>query len=422
MKRLLFYIGIILLFVRCQTAASTEEKLPVVVAGDTIDTSNDDTISALKTYSYLGLRKTEILRAAPGTKSVLFNADGSKLYAMNLEGLSIYEFDRLSRKVTRRFTFKPTKGNGWDYERDTIIPSIQEKPVEACLTHNDKILWVSLHNAEGIVPIRIDSIEANVSALSRSVGPTDGKQSLKRIFVTYPGSTKKDSFDVPLIKTGKTPKIISKTADSKFLLVSNWHSYTVTVLEINKDHYPFAKVISTVPVPAIPRGIVVDDENNKSYVAVMGGASLLVIDNNTWKKDTLLNVDANPRHIVIDTRGHLFVSYNLPGKIACLDASTGNTLFTAQTHGKPRTIILSKNKKFLFATCYASDTVDVFKINDTSFTRVRSLACKGHPVGVDIFENDESLEAWVCSYSYGRISVFSFAKSENESKSKKKSK
>ncbi len=424
MKRLLIFIGLLISFIRCQTAAGTEDKLPELVAGDTIDISGKDTIPGSKSYSNLEFKKSELLRAAPGTKSVLFNADGSKLYAMNLEGLSIYEFDRATRKILRQFKFKPTKGTGWDYVKDTIIPSIQEKPVEACLSHDDKILWVSLHNAEGIVPIRVDSIGANLSALPAGLSgrKENNKQVLKRMFVTYPGSTRKDSFDVPLIKTGKTPKIISRTADSKYLLVSNWHSYSVSVLEINKEQYPYAKLISTVPVSAIPRGIVVDDFRKRSYVAVMGGASLLVINNETWKKDTILNVEANPRHIVLDASGHLFISYNLLGKIACLDASTGNSLFTARTHGKPRTIILSKNQKILFATCYASDTVDVFRINENSFTRIKSLPCKGHPVGVDIYENEEMLEAWVCSYSNGTISVFSFAKAENEVKLKKISK
>jgi DNA-binding beta-propeller fold protein YncE len=163
-------------------------------------------------------------------------------------------------------------------------------------------------------------------------------------------------------------------------------------------------------MPARPRGIVVDDKNNRSYVAIMGGASLAVINNETWKRDGEIPVATNPRHVVMDTSGHIFVSYNSLGKIACLDATTGNTLFTASTHGKPRTIILSKNQKFLFATCYSSDTVDVFKINPDSFTKIHSLPCKGHPVGVDIYEDDDKLEAWVCSYTYGTISVFSFRK------------
>ena len=363
-----------------------------------------DTItrSLLKPYSNIKYEKKELLSAAPGTKSVLFNNNGSKLYAMNLEGMSISEFDQPTRKITRNFKFKPTKGQGWDYETDKPISSYEEKPVEACLSHDDKILWVSLHNAEGIVPIRIDSISANQSV------PAD--KSSKKITVIYPGVSKRDSFYIPLIRTGKTPKIISRTADSKHLLVSNWHSYNVSVLETSMTEYPYAKVISTVPVTDIPRGIAVDDKNNRSFVAIMGGASIAVINNSAWIKEDEIKVASNPRHIVVDTSGRIFVSYNKLAKIACIDAATGKTLFTASTAARPRTIILSKNHKFLFATCYSSDTVEVFKISDTGFSKVISLPCKGHPVGVDIFEDDNKLEAWVCSYNNGSISVFSFKK------------
>ncbi len=353
-------------------------------------------------YTDIEYEKTEVLSAAPGTKSVLFNGDGSRLYAMNLEGMSVYEFDQSTRNITREFKFKPTKGTGWDYVKEKPIPSYQEKPVEACLSHDDKILWVSLHNAEGIVPIRIDSLEAN--SYTKPATP------FKLIRVVYPENEAKDSIYVPLIKTGKTPKIISRTADSKYLLVSNWHSYNVSVLETNINEYPFAKVVSTIPVSAIPRGVAVDDRNNRSYVAIMGGASITAINNTVWMKEDDINVASNPRHIVIDSSSRLFVSYNRLAKIACIDGATGNTLFTASTAAQPRTIILSKNHKFLFVTCYSSDTVQVFKINETGFSKVISLPCKGHPVGVDIFEDDDKLEAWVCSYSNGLINVFSFRK------------
>ena len=353
-------------------------------------------------YTNLEYEKTEVLNAAPCTKSVLFNGEGTKLYAMNLEGMSVYEFDQSTKNVTREFKFKPTRGIGWDYEKDKPIASYQEKPVEACLSHNDKILWVSLHNAEGIVPIRIDSLSANIA--TKPATPS------KMITVVYPESQATDSIYVPLIKTGKTPKIISRTADSKYLLVSNWHSYNVSVLETNINEYPFAKVVSTIPVSAIPRGVVVDDKNNRSYVAIMGGASITAINNTVWMKEGDIGVASNPRHIVIDSSSRLFVSYNRLGKIACIDAPTGNTLFSASTAAQPRTIILSKNHKFLFVTCYSSDTVQVFKINENGFSKVISLPCKGHPVGVDIFEDDDKLEAWVCSYSNGLINVFSFRK------------
>ncbi|RYY63016.1 MAG: YncE family protein [Chitinophagaceae bacterium] len=362
-----------------------------------------DTAATDPVYTSLKYYATELLKAAPGTKSVLFNEAGTSLFAMNLEGMSVYQFDQGSRKVVRQFRFKPTKGTGWDYETDKPISSFEEKPVEACFSHDDRILWVSLHNAGGIVPLPVDS-SFHIPQDRQAEG-----QELKKVYITGIDAGS-DSLNVPLIETGKTPKIISRTADSRYLLVSNWHSYNVSVLETDTLQWPYAKLVTNIPVSSIPRGIVVDDQTNKSYVAIMGGATIDVIDNNNWKKQDPIQVASNPRHIVMDSSGHIFVSYNKLAKIACLDAATGKTLFTAATSAQPRTIILSDNKKFLFVTCYSSDKVEVYKINDDSFTKLTSLPCKGHPVGVDLFENDSELEAWVCSYTTGSISVFRFKK------------
>jgi DNA-binding beta-propeller fold protein YncE len=410
---LFLIIPVCFILFSCQGAASSKTGIqPVfpdavpaelVLAVDSIPVEDTVAKPVPAPYSHIVYEKTEVLKAAPGTKSVLFNADGSKLYAMNLEGMSIYEFDQTSRSVIREFKFAPTRGTGWDYTTDKPISSYEEKPVEACLSHDDKILWVSLHNAEGIVPIRVDDNEENEQAPS-------GEQALKKITVNYPGKNEKDSFWVPLVKTGKTPKVISKTADDKHLLVSNWHSYTVSVLEMDTAQFPAARIIDTIPVAAIPRGIAVDDDEKKSYVAIMGGSVIDVINNETWEKEEPIQVVSNPRHVVADTSGRLFVSYNKLAKIACVDPSTGKTLFTTTTHAQPRTLILSKNQQFLFVTCYSSDFVDVYKINETQFEKVASLPCKGHPVGVDIFEDDSKLEAWVCSYTNGLINVFSFKK------------
>ena len=411
MQALFSFITLFFLSTGCQTSGSSKSReadslvrrvLNKYPTRTQIDTTAPP-ISPLKPYSKIEFEKKEIISAAGGTKSVIFNASGSKLYAMNLEGMSIYEFDQATRKINREFKFTPTRGMGWDYNKSRPINSFQEKPVEACFSHDDKILWVSLHNAEGIVPIWINDFAKNNAS-------TTANQKTKPVTVIYPGTAKRDSFRVPLIETGKTPKVISRTADSKYLLVSNWHSRNTSILEMDAAIYPYAKVISTIPVSAIPRGIAVDDKNNKSYIAIMGGASLNVVDNTTWKSESIMNVWSSPRHIVIDTSGHLFVSYNSLGTIACIEVADGKQLFSAKTHAQPRTIVLSKNHKFIFVTCYSSDFVDVYKINSDNFEKVASLPCGGHPVGVDVYENDDKLEAWVCSYSSGLISIYTFKK------------
>ena len=415
MQFLLSIVSLAFFGTGCQEMVSQAQSPPrdILVGSGNRFAPLKDTVApkpVVRPYDTIKYQRTELLAAAPGTKSVLFNSAGSRLYAMNLEGMSVYEFDQASRKITREFKFTPTRGMGWDYNRSRPIASFQEKPVEACFSHGDKILWVSLHNAEGIVPIWIERSESPYSRYRPVFSTYEGKT--KPVTVIYPGTDQVDKFSVPLIATGKTPKVISRTADSKYLLVSNWHSRTTSVLEMDTTAAPYAKVISTIPVSAIPRGIAVDDKNKKSYIAIMGGASLNVVDNTTWKSDTILNVWSSPRHIVMDTSGHLFVSYNSLGTIASIEAATGKQLFTAKTHAQPRTIVLSKNHKFIFVTCYSSDYLDVYKINDDNFEKVASLPCGGHPVGVDIFENDEVLEAWVCSYSSGSISIYSFKKKD----------
>jgi YVTN family beta-propeller protein len=362
--------------------------------------TNDSKLQKIpKTYTNLSFVKTENLTAAAGTKSVIFNHSGTTLYAMNLEGMIIYEFDEKTRKNTRIIKFKPTKATGWDYALHKSIPSFEEKPVEACFSNNDDILWVSLHNAHGVVPIHLKQLKQKVSA--------DFLR--KKIYIKDKINETIDSAFVPFIKTGKTPKVIAKTADSKYVLVSNWHSNNVSVIATN-DSIPYGKVIATIPVSAIPRGIVVDDVNQKSYIAIMGGKTISVVNNNTWKIEKELKVASTPRHIVMDNQQRIFVSYNSLGKIACINPSTGETLFSAKTNAQPRTIMLSKNQQFLFVTCYSGNTVDVFKINNNSFTQLYSLECKGKPVGVDIYEDDAKLEAWVCNYVGGNIKVFTFEK------------
>lgn len=356
-----------------------------------------------KPYQGLVFQKKEVLTAAGGTKSVLFNPSGTRLYAMNLEGMSVYEFEQASRKLTREFRFTPTRGTGWDYNKSRPIASFQEKPVEACFSHGDSILWVSLHNADGIVPLRINDYSAHPV-------PAGYKGKTKPVTIVYPGSAKRDSFRTPLIETGKTPKVIARTADNQHLLVSNWHSRTTSVLRLDAARYPWGEVIRDIKSYAIPRGIAVDDKGGKSYIAIMGGSSLQLVDNQRWDTDSLLPVGSSPRHVVMDTTGHLFVSFNSLARIACLEAGSGRTLFTASTHAQPRTIVLSKNQRFLFVTCYSSDYVDVYKIHPDRFEKIASLSCPGHPVGVDVYEDDEKLEAWVCSYSNGAISIYTFKK------------
>lgn len=364
-----------------------------------VDKQNPD---RKKSYS-LVFSHSQILRSSFGVKSVVFNSKGTHLYALNLEAMSIYEFSRERKEIVREIVFSPTEATGIDYLLNKPLPSFAEKPVEACFSHDDKILWVSLHNSGGVVPILLDLLVPG-----RAVMPS-GQDKLAYINDFETQIT--DTINLPLIETGQTPKVIAKTADNNFLLVSNWSSKTVSILSINDSVPPYGKKLTTVATSSTPRGITVIDKTHKSYIAIMGSNVIAVINNKNWRIEKTFVVPFNPRHLVADTTGHLFVSFNAISKIACIEAKTGKVQFTAYTQPKPRTIALSKSQKFLFVTCYAGNSLDVFQIKAKSFQKIYSLKCTGKPVGIAIYENIDKLEAWVCNYMNGNIKVFTFKKS-----------
>ncbi|MFY8129352.1 MAG: YncE family protein [Chitinophagaceae bacterium] len=370
---------------------------------DTIKQENTkkDTVPKPALYTNISFTTEQTLKASGGTKSVVFNTAGTKLYAMNLEGLNVQEFDQSTKALNRTFQFKPTKGIGWDYQTKKATISWQEKPVEACFSNNDSILWVSLHNANGVVPIKV---------FDNNKLPFVVDSSNFKIIKQIQADKSITKLEVPLIKTGSTPKVVEVANGGKQLLVSNWHAKTVSVLNINSTQFPYANLIKDVAVTSIPRGIVVDDALQKSYIAIMGSNTIAVMNNNTWVIEKYLPVLSNPRHVLEGEQNTLVVSFNSLNKVAMIDKNTGAVVDSISTKAQPRSMALSNNKQFLFVTCYNGNTVDVFKLTNHKFTPLYSLPCKGKPVGIDLYENDTTIEAWVCNYVAGNIKVFSFSK------------
>ena len=58
------------------------------------------------------MKKWNCLDQLPEQNQYCLIQPATKLYAMNLEGMSVYEFDQATRKITREFKFKPTQRNG----------------------------------------------------------------------------------------------------------------------------------------------------------------------------------------------------------------------------------------------------------------------------------------------------------------------
>jgi DNA-binding beta-propeller fold protein YncE len=349
----------------------------------------------------LHVRQHQTLTSEYGVKSVLFNPAKTNLYALNLEGLSIYDFDRASRTLRRYIRFRRTPSKGYDYEEKKIIESFEEKPVEGFITHQGRYLWVSLHNGGCIA---VWDLEKGSTAqpgkpfkladehVATGVDPQTGKKTFT-----------KQELRLLTISTGKTPKIIGGSPDGKYLFVTNWHSQTTSVIDISSPDPSGWSKIKDLANGAIPRGLAVSPDSKKLYVAIMGGNYLQEFDLATLTRTRTLNVGAGPRHIVL-ADSLLYISLNAADEIIRYNLRTQRVEKRSPTGDAPRTIILSDDRKFLFVTCYKSHLLEVYDAR--TFKRLGRYPSPENPVGVDLYQDDKAYEAWVCNYTRGTISVF----------------
>jgi hypothetical protein len=335
-----------------------------------------------------------------GVKALLFNSEHTKIYSANLEGMSVHEYDRASRKILRKLEFIPTPGRGFNYTTKQWINSYEEKPVELCITHG-RYLWISLHNAGGVV----------VWDLKNNSTATDNRpfKEARLIKANNPASasnqTSQDSREkvrLLWIKTGTTPKVIAASPNGKYLFVANWHSNTVSVLDIaSPDPVDWVK-IRDLSVGPIPRGMAVSGDSKMLYVALMGGSSVEIFDLETFLKTDRIKVGINPRHLIIQDR-QMIVTLNSSAKLVRvqLDSHQIDKTTTAPT---PRTLVSTPDGRFLLVTCYTGNCLQMFSAD--SMTLMGSWVSTGHPVCIDIFQSGTNIEAWVGNHTGGTIRVF----------------
>jgi YVTN family beta-propeller protein len=109
---------------------------------------------------------------------------------------------------------------------------------------------------------------------------------------------------------GSVPKVVQVTPDNKYVLVSNWCSYTVTVISVETG-----KRIKDIKIGRYPRGIEISDDSQFAYVAEMGGSNIHRINLNDFSK-TLIPIGVNPRALQLSPDGKfLYATLNSSGKV-----------------------------------------------------------------------------------------------------------
>ena len=95
------------------------------------------------------------------------------------------------------------------------------------------------------------------------------------------GSLKVDK----VIPVGSVPKYVATTPDGKYVLVTNWCSYDLSVIDASSG-----AEVKRLPIGRYPRGIAVDPSSKTAYVAVMGGRDIVTVDLDTFALGRIANV------------------------------------------------------------------------------------------------------------------------------------
>lgn len=200
-----------------------------------------------------------------------------------------------------------------------------------------------------------------------------------------------------VIPVGSVPKFTAVSPDSRFVLVSNWCTWDLSIVDAQKN-----QEIKRVKLGAYPRGIVVDSASKYAYIAVMGSSNIAKVNLTDFSVEWLKKIGRSPRHLNIDPADkYLYATLNGEGTVAKIDLKTGKVIDKVPTGRAPRSMAISDDGKFLYVVNYFSNTVS--KVSTSNMKVLKTAKVNSSPIGITY--DPQAKQVWVACYS-GSIMVF----------------
>ena len=194
---------------------------------------------------------------------------------------------------------------------------------------------------------------------------------------------------------GAVPKVVAVTPDGGRVLVTNWCSWDMNVINAATG-----KVVHTMPLGAYPRGIAVSKDGRFAMVAIMGSSHLLRVDLRNYRTRQI-EVGSGPRAVALsDDATTAYVTLNAEGKVAKVNLRTG-AVARASTGNAPRSLTRSTDGTALYVVNYESGTVS--KLNSRTMRVLQTINACVHPIGITY--EPVTRRVWVACYT-GEILVF----------------
>lgn len=265
--------------------------------------------------------------------------------------------------------------------------TVQGAPVEAAYTPDSRYIYVSNYSmyGPGQGPEGSDSC---TPGSAKAAGDTPSY-----LYRVNTATLKVDQ----VIEVGLVPKYVAVTPDGRYVLVTNWCSWDLDVIDVAK-----AGVVADLPMSAYPRGIAVSPDSTTAYVANMGDSTVTKVNLQNMTEEGSFQVGENPRHVVMDPAGkYIYISLNSPGEVVKVDLSNDQVVGSVHTGDECRSLAISTDGRSLYVVNYSSNSVTKLRAGDLSI--LQTIPTGTHPIGVTYDATTGNV--WVAVYS-GQILVF----------------
>ncbi len=259
---------------------------------------------------------------------------------------------------------------------------VRGSPVEAAFSPDGKYAYVSNYAiyGEGWDPSAVDTCQGK-----------DRDQSF-----VYRVDTSTFAID-QVVQVGAVPKYLAVTPDNKYVVVSNFCSLDVSIIDVVTN-----KEVKRIDVGLHPRGIAITNDSSTAYVTVMGGGIIAAINLNNYSIRTINSAGYTPRHLVLSPDNSvLYITNNKAGQIRAIDPLTDTLIKSVATGTEPRTMVMSDDGLSLYVVNYQSDTM--VKVRTSDMQIIQTVKTGHHPVGITY--DAQMRRVWVANYT-GSLWVF----------------
>jgi YVTN family beta-propeller protein len=344
---------------------------PGLAAGAQGETADEATPAPRKPSSKTTLVLRETLDGDIAPKSVESSATGL-VFAQNMmyrHSVTVYDARTLTLRKTIPDSVRLAR---FGYER--YSGTQRGAPVEAAFSPDGKYAYVSNYSmyGPGFGPEGDDACT-----------PASGYDESFVYRISLETLEIDDAYRV-----GAVPKVVAVTPDGRFVLVSNWCTWDLSVISTTAG-----REVRRISMGEYPRGIAVSPLGDAAYVALMGESHLVRVDLSTWKTSRI-PIGAGPRALEIDRTGQtIFATLNTEGTVAKLDLRTGRVKKVA-TGTLPRSLAMADDGKAIYVVNYESGTVSKVRTKDLEV--LQTISACSHPIGITY--DTLTRRVWVACY------------------------